>query len=108
MERAKLKYHNDYLQVIMPDGQVIPDQVDIKIENEVGQRKIATAIVTMIVDISEIGEKDIKTTDKINCLESKIHLLEEEKKNIEKQENYWMRQYHREKDKTWYQKLFNI
>lgn len=104
MEFAKLKYSNDYLQIFMPDGQVIPQQIDLEIKNETGQRKIATAIVTLIVDISEIGEPIDNNDNKEEIVKS----LEEKLEITHKSALFWEKLYEKESIKKWYQKLFNL
>lgn len=103
MKKAKVKYYNDYLVLCMPDGEIIPEQTDIKIENQVWDKKTATVTITLLADISEIGEPDESTNkeDKIKELEEKLCLAH-------KSAVFWETMCNNEKKKSWYEKLFNL
>lgn len=111
MEYAKLKYNNDYLQVFMPNGEIIPYQTDILIKNESGQRKMATVTMELIVDISEIGEKDSIYSEKVSriqYIEKEKIKLEEEISSYRQSNEYLKKELRKEQNKKWYQKLFRL
>lgn len=86
-ERAKVKYYNDYLVLCMPDGEIIPEQSDIKIKNQLGDRKIATVTVTLLADISQIGEPIAANQSEL------VKELEEKLCVSEKATVFWKREY---------------
>lgn len=104
MKKVKIKYINDYLQAVMPNGQIIPEQTDLILRNEVGDKKTATATLTLIVDISDIGETDSTQDAEYSYIEK----LKEEKYKALKSAIYWETLYKKEAAKTWYQKLFSL
>lgn len=93
MKRAKVKYYNDYLVLCMPDGEIIPEQTNLKIKNQSGDRKLATVTVTLLADISAIGEPDKRIVEdnlrRIESLEAEIKTLKEEAEKSYKSAVFW-------------------
>lgn len=87
----------------MPNGDLIPLQTDIKVENEVGQNNEATVTIQCIGDISELTEADRYYRDlkkEINDLRSDYDKVKEESYIANKNSNFWERQYEIEKNET--------
>lgn len=104
MSRAMVKYYNDYLQLFMPNGDIIPEQTNLIIENLVGDRKQATVTVTLVADISKITEPingDRDAEEVVKELEEKISIAK-------KSAVFWENLYINEKQRTWFDKLFNL
>lgn len=118
MSRAIVKYNNDYLQLFTSSGELIPEQTNIIIENEVGDRKIATVTVTLIADISQIGDdtdKDYIQSEtikelnhKVCALASKAQELEDKSFQSHKSAVFWETLYNTEKQRSWLDKIFGI
>lgn len=104
MELAKVKYNNDYLVLCAPDGEIIPEQINMVLNNEVGVRKVATVTITLLADISNIGEP----CNNEDSYSYKIDKLERELQEVHKSAKFWENLYERESAKKWYQKLFNL
>lgn len=104
MSRVMVKYCNDYLQLFMPDGEIIPGQTNLIIENCVGDRKQATVTMTLIADISQIGEVVNNERDQKEIIED----LEEKVNLAHKSAVFWEKLYEAEASKKWYKKLFNL
>lgn len=93
MSRAMVKYYNDYLQLFMPNGDIIPEQTNLIIENSVGDRKQATVTVTLVADISKISEPiTANQSELVKELEEKLYVAKKdavfwEREYINKQNN---------------------
>lgn len=103
MENIKVKYHNGYLQAFMPNGELIPAQTDIKIENGTDQKNMVTVSVSFDVPISNINNEEENP-----FMKKQIEDLLSEKASILKASNFWEREYKREHSKKWYHKMFNF
>jgi len=86
----------------MPNGELIPAQTDIKIENSTGQKNTATVTVSFEVPISNISNEEEKPD-----FNKQIENLLLEKASILKASNFWEREYRLEHSKKWYHKIFN-
>jgi len=104
MSRAIVKYTNDYLQLFMPDGQIIPYQTNIILENSVGDRKTATATITLIVDISQIGEAVVNEFEQQKVIKD----LEDKLCQSHKSAIFWETLYNTDKKRSWLDKIFGI
>jgi len=103
MSRAIVKYHNDYLQLFMPDGQIIPEQTNLILENSLGDRKTATVTITLLADISQIGEAVNNERDQSDVIKD----LEEKMFQSHKSAVFWETLYNKEKQRSWFDKIFN-
>lgn len=104
MNKAVVKYHNDYLQLFTSSGELIPYQSNLILENETGSRKTAAVTITLIADISQIGEtvnNDFDLKEAIKDLHEKLDLAH-------RSAIFWEKLYEAENSKKWYQKLFNL
>ncbi len=101
MENIKVKYHNGYLQAFMPNGDLMPAQTDIKIENSTDQKNMVTVSVSFEVPISNINNEEENP-----LMNKKIEDLLKEKESILKASNFWEREYNLEYSKKWYHKVF--
>jgi len=104
MDRTAVKYHNGYLQLFMPNGELIPQQVSMIIENSAPDKKTATVTITLISDISQIGETMNNEAD----YREEIKILEERLYQSHKSALFWEKLHNKEKSLRWYQKLFNF
>lgn len=104
MSRAIVKYCNDYLQLFMPNGDIIPEQTNLIIENSVGDRKQATVTVTLVADISKIA----KPIDNNDNKEEIVKGLEEKLCQAHKSAVFWETLYNNEKQRTWFDKLLGL
>jgi hypothetical protein len=104
MKKVIIKYHNEYLQAFMPNGDLIPLQTDMKIENSTEQSKEATVTITFIADITQMGE-----LIRVDCdHKGVIADLEEKLKNTNNHLLTYKELYNEEVKKSWYKKLFEF
>lgn len=104
MSRAIVKYHNDYLQLFMPDGQIIPEQTNLILENSYGDRKTATVTITLLADISQIGESVNNEFDQLKIIKD----LEDKLCQSHKSAVFWETLYNTEKQRSWLDKIFGL
>lgn len=104
MSRAIVKYHNDYLQLFMPDGQVIPEQTNLILENSYGDKKTATVTITLLADISQIGESVNNEFDQQKVIKD----LEDKLYQSHKSAVFWETLYNTEKKRSWIDKILGI
>src|SRR5699024_10422801 len=111
MSKVRVKYDGRYLQAYMPNGDIIPLQTDIKVENEVGQNNEATVTIQCIGDISELTEADktvVNLRDEITHLKDRINCIMMEFQSLQQSADYYKEEYVKELNKTDYKGMFYI
>jgi len=88
----------------MPNGELIPHQTNMIIENDTDQERTATVTITFIADISQMGE-----LVRVECNHSEvIQDLEDKVCKLQDSATFWEKLYENESRKKWYQKLFDF
>lgn len=108
-DKIKVKYDGRYLQAYMPNGDVIPLQTDIKVENEVGQENEATVTIQCIGDISDLKEMDKSDIDykkSADYFQGQNTELKEQLDQAYKNAKFWEIEYHKENNKPSYKGMF--
>lgn len=98
IKKTKIKYHNGYLQVFMPNGDLIPCQTNLIIRNDATQEGEVTVTVSFVADISQI--------DILSNIEDVTEYIKEELDKSKKGliENL----YEKEIRKKWYYRILGI
>lgn len=110
-DKIKVKYDGRYLQAYMPNGDIIPQQTEIKIENNVGDENMALVTLQVHADISnlkDMGNPDIDYKKSADYFQGKNMELKEQLDQARKRADHYQVEYHEELNKKWYHKLFGF